>query len=164
MKRKNRAQSSSLFLLELILAILFFSLSSAICLQLFVKSHLLSNDAQDLNLAVNECSGIAEIVNSSESVEDAMDTIWKIYPQMSVEETSPPAIYIYYDEKLSPCPEDEGSYVLTADFQEDGEMLKVGLAFKEIRSGSIGGQPDQSKNPIYQLTVEHYLKRRHANG
>ncbi len=49
MKHRNRAQSSSLFLLELILAILFFSLASAVCVQFFVKSHLLSRDARNLN-------------------------------------------------------------------------------------------------------------------
>ena len=51
MNRKNRAQSSTLFLLELILAILFFSLASAVCVQFFVKSRLLSRGAQNLNHA-----------------------------------------------------------------------------------------------------------------
>ena len=54
MKHRNRAKSSSLFLLELVLAILFFSLASAVCVQFFVKSHILSRDAQRLNHAVSE--------------------------------------------------------------------------------------------------------------
>ena len=38
MKRKPTANPSSLFLLELIFAILFFSVASAVCVQIFVKS------------------------------------------------------------------------------------------------------------------------------
>ena len=36
------AKRSSLFLLELIIAILFFSLTSAVCVQIFVRAHLIS--------------------------------------------------------------------------------------------------------------------------
>ena len=51
MKRKPTANPSSLFLLELIFAILFFSVASAVCVQVFVKSHTLSTQAHDLTQA-----------------------------------------------------------------------------------------------------------------
>ena len=80
MLRKNRAQSSSLFLMELILAILFFSITSAVCVQFFVKSHLLSQESQVLTQAVNECSTIAEILRTSDSLSSAEQLIAQEYP------------------------------------------------------------------------------------
>lgn len=87
MKQRNRANTSSLFLLELILAILFFSVASAVCVQIFVKSHLLSKDARILNFAVNEVSNAAELISS-----------------LNADQT------IYYDSEFSECTEENASY------------------------------------------------------
>ena len=62
MIRRSRAQSSSLFLMELILAILFFSVTSAVCVQFFVKSHLLSRDSKILS-SKETASGTAAKAN-----------------------------------------------------------------------------------------------------
>ena len=48
----NNSSKSSLFLIELILAIFFFIIAMAVCLQLFVKAHTLSNDTISMNHAV----------------------------------------------------------------------------------------------------------------
>ena len=53
MTRHNQ-QQSRLFLLEITLAILFFSLASAVCLRCFAKSHILSTQAAELNQAVSQ--------------------------------------------------------------------------------------------------------------
>ena len=53
------AKRSSLFLLELIIAILFFSLTSAVCVQIFVRAHLISRQTQELNTALEKVSGSA---------------------------------------------------------------------------------------------------------
>ena len=42
MKYQRHNNISSLFLLELILAVLFFSVASALCIQIFTKAHLMS--------------------------------------------------------------------------------------------------------------------------
>lgn len=47
-----KSSRSSLFLMELIISILFFSIASAACIQLFVKSHLLGQKTQEQNQAV----------------------------------------------------------------------------------------------------------------
>lgn len=59
--KKYTSHKSSLFLIELIIAIAFFTLAGGICLQLFVKSHLLSREASQLSDAVNLASSAAEI-------------------------------------------------------------------------------------------------------
>lgn len=156
MKHRNRAKSSSLFLLELILAILFFSLASAVCVQFFVKSHILSRDAQRLNHAVNECSGIAEIVNTSNGTEDAIDVITGIYPDASFtdaeENGDVPSVSacIFYNEEFAPCSEKDCAYVLQAVLWEQGQMLTAGMTIGEVTK----------ETPIYELTVKHYLQRR----
>lgn len=64
MKYQRHNNTSSLFLLELILAVLFFSVASALCIQIFTKAHLMSQDARDLNFAVNEVSSMAEQISA----------------------------------------------------------------------------------------------------
>lgn len=56
-----KTSKSSLFLMELIIAILFFALASAVCIQLFVKSHLLGNTTAQENHALLLCQNLAEI-------------------------------------------------------------------------------------------------------
>ena len=57
----DHSSKASLFLMELIIAILIFSLSSALCVQLFAKAHLLSNKTKDLNHAISLCESVAEV-------------------------------------------------------------------------------------------------------
>lgn len=154
MNRKNRAQSSTLFLLELILAILFFSLASAVCVQFFVKSHLLSRGAQNLNHAVNECSGIAEIINTSDGIDNTLRVIQDIYSEADTDGGDSPTVRIYYDKDFSPCRPGDETYILKTTLQLDNRMLTAEISMEEA-------SPDSS---FYQLTVRHYLQRRTADG
>jgi len=69
-KMKSR---TSLVLMELIICILFFSLASAVCVQLFVKAHTTSAETRELNNAINIAQSICEVMKgtdgSIESVE-----------------------------------------------------------------------------------------------
>lgn len=56
-----KSSKSSLFLMELIIAILFFALASAVCIQLFVKSHLLGKTTTAENKALLMCQNFSEI-------------------------------------------------------------------------------------------------------
>lgn len=57
----NNARKTGLFLMELIIAILFFSLAAAICIQLFVKSHMISGRSIALNHSILLAQNTAEI-------------------------------------------------------------------------------------------------------
>ena len=63
MTRHNQ-QQSRLFLLEITLEILIFSLASAVCLRCFSKSHILSTQAAELNQSVSQSENIAELLRS----------------------------------------------------------------------------------------------------
>lgn len=59
----NKAQhnKSSLFLMELIISILFFSVAGAVCVQLFVKGHLVSKKSTDINNSCLWTQNICEV-------------------------------------------------------------------------------------------------------
>lgn len=61
-----KSSKSSLFLMELIISILFFSLASAVCIQLFAKSHLLDQKTKRQNQTVIWAENLASLWQSSE--------------------------------------------------------------------------------------------------
>ena len=63
------SRRSSLFLLELMIAILLFILSAAICIQVFVKAHTIEVKSTSLNEAVLASESVAEIFRSEEDFE-----------------------------------------------------------------------------------------------
>lgn len=152
MIRRNRANLSSLFLLELILAILFFSIASAVCVQFFVKSHLLSQDARKLNISVNEVSSAAELIQVSPDAPSAIDLIHTEYPDSEISDVS--KISVYYDKDFLPCGKTQAVYCLETSFIQKGSMLDAVLNMKEQKDEKI----------IYSLTISHHLQRRAGNG
>lgn len=63
----NKAKSrTSLVLMELIITILFFSLASAVCVQLFVRAYLTTNETRELNNAINITQSISEVMNGTD--------------------------------------------------------------------------------------------------
>ncbi len=152
MIRRSRAQSSSLFLMELILAILFFSVTSAVCVQFFVKSHLLSRDSKILSQAVNECANIAEIYDASDSIDDALLSLADAYPDLVSKETASGTAAkanVYYDDTFSPCTKEKCSYTLTADFTEANTLLE-----------SVIQVTASDNSVVYELNTSHHAARR----
>lgn len=63
---RNRTSKSSLFLMELIIAILFFAIASGMCMQIFVKAHLITKQTnREQNAVVASDSVIAVLKNAS---------------------------------------------------------------------------------------------------
>lgn len=60
--KSDSSSRSGLLLMEIILAILFFSLISALCLQVFVKAHTLSQDTRKLDAAVRQADSVASVL------------------------------------------------------------------------------------------------------
>lgn len=53
---------SGLLLVEILLAILFFSLSASVCLRMFVSSHQMSRESRLLEHAVTQSTSVAEVL------------------------------------------------------------------------------------------------------
>lgn len=145
MMHKNRPRSSSLFLMELILAILFFSIASAVCVQFFVKSHLLSHDSNALNHAANECAGAAEIIEAADDITDSIEMFRRLYPNGAYSDNQ---LVIYYDDTFSACNESNAFYFLTVHIEKSGQMLTADMQFTE------------DANIIYELSTKHHIARR----
>ena len=70
MKRKKQA-GSSLFLMELILVLFFFLLTSAVCIRVFAKAYSISRSSLELSHAQSLCASAAEVFSGT----DGMDNI-----------------------------------------------------------------------------------------
>ena len=110
MKYQRHNNTSSLFLLELILAVLFFSVASALCIQIFTKAHLMSQDARDLNFVVNEVSSMAEQMSDG-TLQDAA---------------------AYYDSGYASCEKADAVYVLTVHYEPENTLLKAHISMDTI--------------------------------
>ncbi len=107
----NRSSSKlSLFLMELIIAIFFFSLSAAICVRLFASAHTLSENTETLENAIMWSQNLSEAFVSEKG---DLDGISRLFP----------------DGYVSEDPSDEkgrnGSIILI--FDEDWEIMDSNL-------------------------------------
>lgn len=94
---------SSLFLLELIVAICFFSITAAICTRVFAAAHLQSIHTQDLNHAIAHTQSVAEAFRSTDGTLESLATL---FPDEAIltEDTSDSTILLLYDADWNPCP------------------------------------------------------------
>ena len=101
---KYKHTKAGLFLMEIMINILFFSVLVTICLQLFFKAHNLSESTTSLHRAVTTCTSIAEVYQSNDSGKEAILTI---YPD-AVSQTD--QIILYFDKDFASCEETYAVY------------------------------------------------------
>ena len=156
MTHQKQSRSSALFLTELTLAILFFAAASAVCVQIFVKSHLMSLHSRQLNLAVTESASIAELIEASDSMEEAVSLIRERYPLAQMDDdcaaagttpdTAALTLHISYDKNLVSCSsaDPNASLVLSVTLSQENRELCADLCMENI----------------YTLHISHHLQRR----
>ena len=135
---KNKSSKSGLFLMELILSILFFSLASAVCVQLFVKSHLISQQSVDLNSAVERCQNVAEAFYGTNGNIDEMMLLFDNSYQNSSDQS---AFFL-----------DEPPYTISVTLQEKDSMLICNIS------------AHKSSNLIYNLEVYLFPEKEVSHG
>lgn len=136
---KQPVRRSSLFLLELMISILFFSLASALCMLLFAKANSLERRSADLNHAVNACTSVAEILKTED---DVLSSLSEIYPDSSMDKN---IFFVYYDKDWIPCTSENAEFILQLMLSKSGNLL----------SGDI--QISKKEAIIYSLTVKKHL-------
>lgn len=82
---------TSLFLMELIVAIFFFSLSAAICVRLFVNAHILAEKTVNLNNALTWSQSLAESFTGKNG---QIEEIGALYPSAFITEDS---LILFFD-------------------------------------------------------------------
>ncbi|MCI8466165.1 MAG: hypothetical protein HFI63_10005 [Lachnospiraceae bacterium] len=105
----QKRHRSSLFLLELIFVIFFFSLASAVCIQLFVKAHLTEQETEALNRAIPLAESAAEAFHS---VSGNLEELTELFPGGQINEAGD-SFQVLYDEGWRPVESGEGSYTLS---------------------------------------------------
>lgn len=152
---KKISSRSGLFLLELIISILFFSLASAVCIQLFVKAHLLDKNNRELTHSVKLTENFAEVFTS---VKGDVSMLSSIYPDADITTDS---IYekqdfsMYYNAEWNSCHSTEASYHLTVSFAS--EECSAGVMYHaNISMIDLTASDDTSMN-IYSLPISIYI-------
>lgn len=100
--------------MELIIAILFFSLGSAVCVQAFVQAHLTSKAAQDLSFASSGVSSAASVVKYADGTLEA----FRAYYPEAVQEGD--ELVVYYGGDFAPCAAEGAAYALRISTARSG--------------------------------------------
>ncbi|MBQ7360280.1 MAG: hypothetical protein IJW63_09310 [Lachnospiraceae bacterium] len=155
MSQQKQVKSSSIFLLELILAILFFSVASAVCVQIFVKAHTMSESSQALNFAVSECSGIAEILTTADDLEEIKKRLEILYPMAL--QTTFPEVALYYDGNFESCTQSQASFQLAFTLQDISQDVSSNAdPFRTIEA-QISFENLTTHEQIYALDIKHHF-------
>lgn len=147
-----RTSKSSLFLMELIISILFFSIASAVCIQLFVKAHLLNVRTQEQNQTVVWSQNLAELWRAYEG--DSLLIYNQLRADHSCEDSS------VYLTNVPP-------YTLILYFNEDWELSDQDIKYHVALAGStydeasrlITSEIKVSKGEelLYTLPLSHHI-------
>jgi competence protein ComGC len=102
--KKINSSGSSLFLMEIILNILIFSILLTVCLQFFLKARQLTGDTTQLERAVTCCSNAANVYESGDGT---LDSFSEIYKDAIITDEQ---VIVYLDENFIECPADASVY------------------------------------------------------
>lgn len=138
-----KPSKSSLFLLELIIALLFFSLASTVCIRLFVKAHTITVHTRNLNYAVTQAQNLAEAFLGLDGDMKQLQTLYA-NSQLSNDDS---LLTVY-----------EGDYcsTLLVTYQMCDCINPIGSTV----SADIAIYQTDVNTPIYTLHVDHYIAER----
>ncbi len=148
---------SALVLMELIIVILFFSLASTVCIQLFSKSHLLSKQTVNENHAVIHAQNLAECFLATEGNLAEMQVLLSHASEPSTNtNASDNTITLFFTKDWRASDETNASYYarLEASPEENG------LICANITVASCESDVNES---IYGLTVMHHIPERRGD-
>lgn len=146
---KTPASKSSLFLLELILSIFFFSIASGVCIQLFVKAHFLGVETKEINQATLWSQNVAEAFYASDDINE----IEVLFPfHQDAKKNS----YVLYFDRDWNIMDTSAVYALTFTVHEDSSYQYADIS---ITKNTVS-LADNSSEELYQLPLKKYLQNR----
>ncbi|MBC8571367.1 hypothetical protein [Zongyangia hominis] len=136
--QRRTSSKSSLFLLEMIFVILFFSLAAAVCVSLFAQAHAVSVKSSDLNAAVLRAQSAAECVKAEGAgFAELLD-----HAQSDGEDT-----LLYYDGEWRSTSQEGAVYCLRVTPVQTGDLFTAQIAVSRVGE----------EEPIYSLEAAKYL-------
>lgn len=131
----RHTRKSSLFLIELIIAILFFSLSAAVCVQLFSSAYLTTREINYRDTAILQAQSIAELFRN----EDGEMT----------------AVVETYDATL----EAEGEYICYIEYGGETYQVEMQVTGEDnLPRLDIQVIPPNSTEAIIELSTQVYVQ------
>lgn len=143
---------SSLFLMEMIIAILFFSLASAVCIQLFAKSHTLSRQTVNQNQAVIQAQNLAESYLALEGDFEQMAALF----DTADADNETATLQLYFDTNWNPVSVSDALYateMFCHPVNENG-LITADITVSEFTSPAT---------EIYSLHIVHHIAERREN-
>lgn len=141
----KRNSKSSLFLIELIITILFFSLGSAVCVEAFVKAHLISKHAKDVSFASSQASSAASVMKYTDG---SFSDFLNYYLDAAQKDTE---FLVYYDKKRQPSAKKNSEYTMYVS-----PTIKDSMKYIEIRVD------DSKKKELYSLNIHFPISGKEA--
>ena len=147
-----RHSRSSLFLMEMIIAILFFSLASAVCIQLFAKSHLLNGRTVNQNHAVVQAQNLAE---SYLALEGDLEQIAPLFEQAILDGANS-TLTLSFDSEWNPVTVENATFqaTLMGSPVNDAGLITADIAVYKI---------DEPESALYALQVSHHIPERRSS-
>ena len=136
----------------MIIAILFFSLASAVCIQLFTRSHLLSTQTVNQNHAVIQAQNLAE---SYLSLEGDMAAIQNLFSPSELTDDNTLCLALDADWELCSMT-DSACFLAELKNTPAGE---TGIMKAEITVSAVSSP----ESPIYTLSVMHHTAERRGS-
>ncbi|MCP1102361.1 hypothetical protein M2454_001031 [Aequitasia blattaphilus] len=134
--KKTYTSRSLILLMEIIISFTFFALSSAICIQLFVKAYTISQTSQALDYAVTQVSSIADLLSENSNVSEALSPYYETLVQEKEN------YMIYFDEEHNLCDKEDYYYrVLIREDQKQEGLFTIVFTRED------------SVSPLYEVTV-----------
>lgn len=151
---------TSLFLMELIIVILFFSISGAVCVQLFFNAHKTDVQTSRTAEATLLIQNMAEVFSSSDGT---IDSVAETYADSRKEAD---IVYLTYDSDWKLTYDPNPSYVSLISVKNQnpeasGKMVDGLIQVYEIPSGaSFDIENIRNYELIMEQTVEKYIPHR----
>lgn len=137
--KARQTKRSSLFLMELLIAILLFILASVICVHFFVQSHMLEQDSVNLNHATTAATSAAEIFLSEESPS---------FEKFFCDGNNVKNGFLYfYDENWELCNSSQTKYTVSLHWEENDSMRTCHI---DVSS---------AEESLYALTVNKHVTK-----
>ena len=142
----NNARKTGLFLMELIIAILFFSLAATICIQLFVKSHMISERSIALNHSILLAQNTAEIFYATNGDPEKMASLLGCGESSgtaaSADSDTTSTLTLFYTDKfdcLDPAEAASAVFQQTISLYADSDpaLITCHIVISELSSGDV---------------------------
>ena len=137
-----RNSRASLFLMELMISIMFFAISGAVCIQLFVKAHTINEVTEDKSKATLIAQDICEYFHYTGGDKyDMLSYYW------DYEETED-SILLYFTESGDICSSVGATYVAALTFEQE---LSYHILTLDIKS-------TDDQESLYSTRIKKYVQ------